>query len=91
MTQQDEKLSLLRHVECFQGMDTAELKLIAQQMTEMSYKDGEVVVREGDPGDRMFLLMTGAMQVQVEREGNTITYGKLDSLVKTRFEEVPAI
>ena len=79
MTQQDEKLSLLRHVECFQGMDTAELKLIAQQMTEMSYKDGEVVVREGDPGDRMFLLMTGAMQVQVEREGNTITYGKLQA------------
>ena len=79
MTQQDEKLSLLRHVEFFQGMDTAELKLIAQQMTEMSYKDGEVVVREGDPGDRMFLLMTGAMQVQVEREGNTITYGKLQA------------
>ena len=79
MTQQDEKLGLLRHVEFFQGMDTAELKLIAQQMTEMSYKDGEVVVREGDPGDRMFLLMTGAMQVQVEREGNTITYGKLQA------------
>ena len=79
MTHQDEKLSLLRHVEFFQSMDTAELELIAQQMTEMTYANGEVVVREGDPGDRMFLLMTGAMQVQVEREGKTITYGKLQA------------
>ena len=47
--QNTEKLALLRQVDFFKGIDTAELELIAQQMTEQSYAAEEAVVREGDP------------------------------------------
>ena len=77
MIQDSEKLALLRQVELLQGIDTADVELIAQQMTDEFYTDGDVVVREGDPGDRMFLLLTGTMHVYVERDDKVITYARL--------------
>ena len=77
MIQDSEKLALLRQMELLQGIDTADVELIAQQMTDEFYTDGDVVVREGDPGDRMFLLLTGTMHVYVERDDKVITYARL--------------
>ena len=79
MIEANEKITLLRQVEFFQGMDADELQLIAQEMTERSYTDGDVLFREGDPGDRFFLLLSGTMQVYVERHGNIITYSQLEA------------
>ena len=79
MIQDDKKLVLLRHAEFFHGVDTSEMQLIAEQMTEQSYADGDVVVREGDPGDRMYLLVTGTMHVYVERDSKIITYSRLQA------------
>ena len=73
------KLALLRQVEFFRGLDITALEQVAQQMTDLCYADGDVVVREGDPGDQMFLLITGKMHVYVEREGEIITYSRLQS------------
>ena len=75
----EEKVTMLRRVGLFQGIDTADLQLIAQHMAEQSYTGGEVVFREGDPGDRLFLLLTGMMHVYVERDGKTITYNMMQA------------
>ena len=79
MVQDSEKLALLSQVDFFKGIGAAELELIAQQMTEENYAADDVVVREGDPGDHMFLLLTGVMHVYVERDGNIISYSRLHS------------
>ena len=79
MIQDSEKLTMLSQVELLQGIDTAEVELIAQRMTVEFYTAGDVVVREGDPGDRMFLLLTGTMHVYVERDGKIITYARLQA------------
>ena len=79
MVQDSKGLSQLRQVELFQGIDASELQLIAQEMTEQSYADGEVVFREGDPGDRLFMLLTGVMHVYVERDNNVISYNRLEA------------
>ena len=79
MVEDSNELSLLRQVELFQGIDTAELQLIAEEMTEQSYDDGEVLFREGDPGDRLFILLSGAMNVYVERDGKVISYNRLQA------------
>ena len=73
------KLALLRQVEFFRGLDIAALEQVAQQMTDQCYADGDVVVREGDPGDQMFLLITGTMHVYVERKGEIITFSRLQA------------
>ena len=79
MVDYETKLAMLRQVEFFRGLDTADMELVAQQMTDQLYADGDVVVREGDPGDQMFLLITGTMHVYVKREGKVITYSRLQS------------
>ena len=79
MVDDEVKLALLSQVEFFRGLEIADLELIAQRMTDQLYSDGDVVVREGDPGDRMFLLITGTMHVYVEQEGQTITFTRLKS------------
>ena len=63
----------------FQGIDAAELKLIAPEMTEQAYAQWEVLFCEGDPGDRLFLLLSGTMQVYVERDAKIITYARLEA------------
>ena len=33
------------------------------------YQDGEIIVRQGDPGDSMFVIQGGQVQVLAERDG----------------------
>ena len=75
--QQDKRVSLIQRIGLFNSVDPAELKPIAQKMTETTYRDGEVVFLEGDPGDRLYLIFAGNMHVYVEREGRIITYDHL--------------
>jgi CRP/FNR family transcriptional regulator len=79
MDQHDSLLELLRRTQLFHDLETPALHLIAQQLTEHTYKDGEVVFHEGDIGDRLFLLLSGVMQVFVERDAQTITYATLQT------------
>jgi uncharacterized circularly permuted ATP-grasp superfamily protein len=75
----DETLTLLQQVKLFHGIDPAELYLIAQHLSEQVYAAGDVVFREGDPADRLFLLLTGTAHVYVERDGKAITYNRLQA------------
>ena len=75
--QQDERVSLIQRIGLFNRIEPAELKSIAQAMTESTYKDGEVLFLEGDPGDRLYLIFAGAMHVYVERQDSIITYDHL--------------
>ena len=73
----DKKVSLIQRIGLFNDVEPAELMPIAQQMTEKTYQDGEVVFFEGEPGDRLYLIAEGNMHVYVEREGSIITYDRL--------------
>jgi uncharacterized circularly permuted ATP-grasp superfamily protein len=70
---------MLHQVKLFHGIDAAELRLIAEYLSEHNYAAGDVVFREGDPADRLFLLLAGTMHVYVERDGKAITYNRLQA------------
>jgi uncharacterized circularly permuted ATP-grasp superfamily protein len=70
---------MLQQVKLFQGIDPVELRLIAEHLTEQAYAAGDVVFREGDAADRLFLLLTGTMHIYVEREDKAITYSRLQA------------
>jgi uncharacterized alpha-E superfamily protein len=86
MVRLDERVSLIRQIGLFQSVDPAELESIAQQMTENTFKDGEVVFLEGDAGDRLYLILSGTMHVYVERESSVITYDHLQLRAASAFE-----
>jgi CRP-like cAMP-binding protein len=57
----------LRHVPLFAPLSERHLRRVAKLFTVRDYKDGSVLVREGDPGDSFCVLLGG--KGRVEREG----------------------
>jgi len=53
----------LRHVAIFAGEDEALLAKMAEKMTTSRVAAGEVLVKEGDPGDAFFVIARGKAEV----------------------------
>jgi glutaminase len=63
-----EAVTLGEHDACA-GLGPAELAALAAVLRPRRFAPGELVVREGDPADEIFLLMRGLVSVTVEVEG----------------------
>ena len=59
----DEIVDIIDFVPLFQGLDHAEIRTIAQFMSCYGAPTGEVLLREGEPGDYLLLLLTGEVEV----------------------------
>ncbi|HWB50498.1 MAG TPA: ATP-binding cassette domain-containing protein [Stellaceae bacterium] len=60
----------LKGVEPFGALDPAELTRIAETATLRHYEPGEVIIREGDVGNQLFLISEG--EVEVVREDHEV-------------------
>jgi porphyrinogen peroxidase len=61
---------LLRSVPLLSVLDPLELERLGELAIELDYADGEALMRQGEPGDRFFLIVSGT--VTVERNGRAI-------------------
>ena len=66
----DDKVELLRRVPLFAELDERPLQAIATLARERAAKAGEVLTREGEPGDEFFVIADGT--VHVERAGEEL-------------------
>jgi hypothetical protein len=64
------KLWALRATLLFDDIDGELLDALAVRSSELEFKRGEVVVNEGDPGDGLYVVMSGV--VTIEREGKVV-------------------
>ena len=62
---------LLRRVPLFEGLAPEDLQRIAVTCNERSYRAGATLVREGDPGSELFVLMSGMVRVVREQADGT--------------------
>jgi putative ABC transport system ATP-binding protein len=60
----------LKSVEPFSALNPAELSRIAETATLRHYEPGEVIIREGDAGNQLFLISEG--EVEVLREDHEV-------------------
>ena len=60
----------LKGVDTFKSLTPAELTNIAEKVTRRHYEAGDVVIRQGDEGDELFLISEG--EVEVERQGHEV-------------------
>jgi hypothetical protein len=71
----------LRQTNLFGGLSGAEATILGTFMERVSAEPGEVIVREGDLGDDMYLIETGQAEVRVGRggrsQGETVTIATL--------------
>lgn len=54
---------ILSQVELFEGLARDELEQIAAICSEKSLRSGDVVTRQGDPGDELFVIWEGLVEV----------------------------
>jgi CRP-like cAMP-binding protein/ATP/ADP translocase len=69
-----EKTILLKSVSLFREIPAEKLSQIAQIAEERSAPSGERILREGDPGDSLYIIATGS--VRIHKQERVLTYLK---------------
>jgi len=58
-----ERLLALKEISLFQNLSLDQLEAVQQISTEVEYLPGEVLMREGERGNRLYLLLSGRVRV----------------------------
>ena len=61
---------LLRKVAIFQDLDDGELARVAEVCREQTFASGEVIFREGEAGNRLYLIVEGEVRISREVPGS---------------------
>jgi len=62
--------TLIRQAAIFSDLDEEELQRVAEICTEQHFKFGQTVFKEGDPGNRLFIIATGEVRVSRQVPGS---------------------
>jgi ATP/ADP translocase len=65
-----EKILLLKEIKIFSGLSAAELAAIASVTEEMEYAQDQIVIKQKDIGDTVFLIIEGKVAVIMEKENS---------------------
>jgi hypothetical protein len=58
-----DKIILLRGIEIFEALSVGELAAVGSITEETDYPAGEIVIREGEPGETLYLIIKGEVSV----------------------------
>ncbi len=83
------KFELLKNVDLFSNLNEKEISIIARYSDYYTYKKGEIIFREGDYADGLYIIEKGEILISKKKEGSTInvaefimgeSFGELDLL-----------
>ncbi len=61
---------ILRQTAIFKDLDEAELEQVAEICHEMTFPAGQHIFREGDPGNRLYLVLEGKVRISRDIPGS---------------------
>ncbi len=74
------EMQFLANTELFGDLTDAQLALISQDIVSRHYEQGEVIFREGDPGEVLYLVQSGQVRIFVNSldgsETSVILFGR---------------
>jgi CRP-like cAMP-binding protein len=75
------RVDALSRVDVFRALDAEKIDRLARRMRMIIYGPGEVVLRQGDPGDSLYVMRAGSVAVRLglrgaEREVATLSAGQ---------------
>jgi len=73
-----DKILHLKGIEIFEGLSVGELAAVASVTEEADFPAGEIVIREGGPGDTMYMIVEG--KVVIVKEAGTEGEFELDRI-----------
>ncbi len=62
--------ALIKQSAIFADLDEDELQRVAEICTEQQFKTGQTVFKEGDPGNRLFIISAGEVRVSRQVPGS---------------------
>ena len=63
-------IDLLRNVAIFKDLDDSELSEVAEKCKEEKYESGAYIFREGEAGNRLYLIATGEVRISRDVPGS---------------------
>jgi len=85
--------ALVHRFSCFQGLSAEQIAAFATQLDEVRLEPGEILFRQGDPGDAIYLLLSGQMLIKLgapAQDGRTLAtlgpgaiFGEMGPLINT--------
>ena len=72
-----DEVQTLRQVPLFAGVAPAKLKLLAFASDRVSYRPGEILFHQGDPGDAAYVILEGRADILAEAGGGQIKIAEL--------------
>lgn len=73
MAGRDPKLELLKRIPLFAGLNRRQIERLGQLTDEVNVPSGRVLMREGDRGEELFIVVNGTLRI--ERGGREIGRG----------------
>ncbi|WP_341701867.1 cyclic nucleotide-binding domain-containing protein [Ferrovibrio sp.] len=73
----NEEVELLRRIPLFAKIEPAKLKLLAFTSQRLTYKPGDALFRQGDPGDAAFVIVGGEADVTVDTPTGPLKVARL--------------
>lgn len=64
-----ERVVFLRRVPLFAELSPADLKHVAEVVSEHAYPGGEVIAEQGEPGEELYIVVDGEISVMVTQDG----------------------
>jgi hypothetical protein len=64
-----ERILFLRRVPLFVDLAPVDLKQVAEISDEHAFGDGDLIADQGEPGEEMYLIVSGEIRVMVARDG----------------------
>ena len=59
----DERIEALASLVLFKGLGQSHIERIARIAEDVELKKGQVLFREGEPGDRLFAILEGKVRI----------------------------
>lgn len=72
-----EEVELLRNIPLFARIEPAKLKLLAFTSERLTFRDGDILFRQGDVGDAAYIVMRGEATVFVDSPDGPIPVATL--------------
>jgi CRP/FNR family transcriptional regulator, cyclic AMP receptor protein len=72
-----EAVALFRRIPVFALLDPASLKLLAFSSSYLTFNDGEALFHQGEPGDSVFVIDEGEVEVTIRVDGAAIHLARL--------------
>jgi CRP-like cAMP-binding protein len=72
-----DEVELLRRVPLFSGVAPAKLKLLAFTSDRVSFDGGQMLFKQGDPGDAAYVVLSGSVDVLVSSPSGEIKVATL--------------